>query len=162
MSQIGLEDVATMLKSLGIEGERIHVDPENNSVFVTEVVDLARGDEERTLVISVQLLLEGDILTIAVPLLPFSVDLSGCKTLCERLLRASLSSPLVAFGATREGYLAAFSELTAGEVTPQNLWRRYGAVIEALAWFLKDVLLSEKELEDRLYKEIGSERSWRD
>ena len=155
MSELGLEEIAEMLRSLGVDGERIHIDPENSSIFVTEVVDLARGDEKKTLVISVQLLLETDVLLVAAPLLPFPVGLRDKRTLCERLLRASLSSPLVAFGATKDGYVAAFSELTAGEITSQNLWRRYGAVLNALAWFLREVLPSEPELEDRLYREMG-------
>ncbi len=152
-----LREIERILLGLGVEGERILVDPESRSVLVTEVVEAEGEGGVRRIVLSVQILDQGESLLVAVPLLPFPLTGEELSEVSEDLLRLSLNAELAACGVTSDGYVVAFSELSRGELFPRSLWSRYGAALRALRAFLSEILPRHPRLEGRLLEWRGDE-----
>ena len=150
-----LRELGRLLEGAGVETERIHIDEENRSVLVTELIEVSLGEALRRLVISVQILDEGDSVLIAAPLLPFPLDPADLSLVASDLLRLSLEARLAACGVTSDGYAVAFSEVTKTELTGETLWARYGAVLKTLERFLSKVLPKHPELEEKLFEGRG-------
>lgn len=150
-----LRHLSRLLEGVGVEPERIYVDEESRSVLVTEIIEVGLGGGVRRLVISVQILDEGDSVLIAAPLLPFPLNPAELSAVAPDLLRLSLHARLAACGATSDGYAVAFSEVAKVKLSGETLWARYGAVLRALERFLSRVLPKHPELEERLLKGRG-------
>ncbi len=150
-----LRGLSGLLEDVGVEPERIYVDEESMSVLVTELIEVSLEKSVRRLVISVQILDEGDSVLIAAPLLPFPLSPTDLSAVAPDLLRLSLDARLAACGATSDGYAVAFSEVAKSELTGETLWSRYGAVLNALERFLSKVLPKHPELEEKLLKGRG-------